>query len=199
MTDSLNNLLSQIRTLHAARRRSDLKYDFDLGDLILSAVCRSELCVYDVIKRIRADLGADAYGETTYQRMARIAQIFTQRQRQTLIDKAVPIGVVDILASKQYDGERRHRTVTAIKVGRCVSPWKSIRRFAPVEIAEPRLKGRDNGSEYPALNVMPPFDQDKVVNIAKSILSHIKTGRSLMTVGDFDQAINTAKKELGMS
>jgi hypothetical protein len=120
-------ILKMIRQWHEQDRRSTILRTFKLGDLILKAVIHTGLTENDVIHRIMDDLGEIAMGQTSYNRAARMARVFTKNQRGVLIERAVSLERAEILAGAKYEGRKRINVIHAIKTGKIKAPWSEIR------------------------------------------------------------------------
>jgi len=128
MTDPVTTAMTEIRSWHEQDRRVTLERTFALGDLIHRAVIHTGLNESQVVTHIIDDLGAMAMSPATYNRAARIARVFTAKQRLVLLDKAVPLLQAEVLAGKHYENPptKRTKTLHAIKTGAISSPWDKI-------------------------------------------------------------------------
>lgn len=177
---SENEVMQEIRAWHEADRRNALTSTFQLGDLILKAVIHTGKSSYEVIRRIIADLGDLAMGETTYNRAARMAKVFTANQRRVLVDKLVSLEKAEILAGEQYEGRRRVKIINEIKSGKIKSPWKtirSIREKVREEIIAAVVSGNEPRQSWDNLSVPivvnGTVDELAVKNAVKIIMARL--------------------------
>lgn len=123
---TLDACMQRIREWHDRESQREVGAAFELGDLIVGAVIRARLTEYEVIRRIRSELGVCARSPTTYQRAARFVRVFTRAQRGVLVAYKVPLNVCETLASREFD-KRRVKLVHAIKSRKLTAPWSRIR------------------------------------------------------------------------
>jgi hypothetical protein len=119
-------IMAEIRKWHLEERQSNIKRTFALGDMIITAIINTKLCANEIIRRIMADLGEMAMGQTSYCRAERMARVFTRNQRQVLIDKMVSLEKCEVLAGAHWDGRKRTAMIERIKSGKTKSPWGAI-------------------------------------------------------------------------
>lgn len=128
MTITMQSVLEEIKEWHEKDRRSSIENAFLLGDLIVKATIHTGLTEYEIIKRIMKDLGDDvAKAVTYYNRAARFVRVYTDNQREVLIDKAVSLIKAETLASKPYDGRKRINIIANIKSENTKAPWVEIK------------------------------------------------------------------------
>jgi hypothetical protein len=148
MNNLPDNVLEQIKQLHLADRRASIKFTFELGKLILTAIVHTGLTEYKVIKLIRDSLGEMAHGTTYYNRAARIARTFTDIQQKTLVEKAVSLNTTESLAGKHYE-KTRVKIIHALKTG--AMKWTAIEGAKAIArkkstMAERGIEMSDNGT-----------------------------------------------------
>jgi len=180
----INTVLDEIRAWHKADRRITLERTFALGDLILKAVIHTGKTEYEIIKRIMADLGSLAMGQTTYNRAGRLVRVFTAAQRRVLTEHAVSLAKCETLASAAYDGRRRIKLIAEIKAGKLRAPWDRIRASERPrsQITRGPKEGRvDDNPDYIALQIYHKGQPDKeqIKILLKSIISRIGQGLAL--------------------
>ena len=195
------DVMAQIRAWHLEERQSTIKRTFQLGDMIVSAVIHTGLSENEIIRRIMHDLGELAMGMTSYNRAARIARVFTQNQREVLIDKLVSLEKAEILAGAHWDGRRRTAMIDRIKSGKTKSPWGSIQGLYEEtgKAKKGKITVRERTREAHCDSVNNPdmvqiankgvIDDDAALNLIKNMYTRIGVER-------FDRLAAQARREL---
>lgn len=184
---------------HTSDRRITIERTFALGDLILLGVANMGIKESRAIEMIMEWAEPFAMGQTTYNRAARLARVFTKNQRKVLCDVALPLIKAEILASGKYSGKRRIHMIADIKSGKITAPWDSITGGGTrcTEIEKPLIErhransinaGTDEYLNPTNLKRNGEWCLDSVVNL----LAHLIT-----SVPDFDQALQEAKRRAG--
>jgi len=195
------DVMAQIRAWHLEERQSTIKRTFQLGDMIVSAVIHTGLSENEIIRRIMHDLGELALGMTSYNRAARISRVFTQNQREVLIDRMVSLEKAEVLAGAHWDGRRRTAMIERIKSGKTKSPWGSIQGLYE-ETGKPKkvkITLRDRTRESHADSANNPdmvqiasrgeIDEDAALNVLKNLCSRLGVER-------FGRLAEQARREL---
>jgi hypothetical protein len=191
--------MAEIRKWHEEERRAGIKRAFELGDLILKAVIHTGLTEWEIINRIRDDLGDLALGTSSYNRAARMARVFTKRQRAVLIDRMVSLEKAEILAGQHYDGRPRTVIIDRIKCGKMKAPWTFIRGAHADQ--QPTRRGvevklpEDSSSNVDSI-VVPvvrggEVDEDQVLNVFKNLITRLGAPRAMKL---WEQAVREAAK-----
>jgi len=195
------DVMQQIRQWHLEERQSTIKRTFQLGDMIVSAVIHTGLSENEIIRRIMHDLGELAMGMTSYNRAARISRVFTQNQREVLIDKMVSLEKAEILAGAHWDGRRRTAMIERIKSGKTKSPWGSIQGLYEEtgKVKKGKITLRDRTREAHADSANNPdlvqiasrgeIDEDAALNVLKNLCSRLGVER-------FGRLAEQARREL---
>ena len=197
-----SKFLEQIRAWHLSERQSNIRRTFELGDMIITAMINTKLCCNDIIRRIMADLGELAMSQATYCRAERMARVFTQNQREVLIEKLVSLDKAEILAGGFYDGRKRIKMIADIKSGKVKSPWGSIQGLykatgKPKKGINPKRDIVDTDSGNNPDNIVVrikqkdgEIDEESILNTLKNIVSRIGIDR-------FGRLAEQAKREVG--
>lgn len=188
MNNLPDNVLEQIKQLHLADRRASIKFTFELGKLILTAIVHTGLTEYKVIKLIRNSLGEMAHGTTYYNRAARIARTFTDIQQATLIEKAVSLNTAESLAGKHYE-KKRIKIIHALKTG--AMHWTAIEGAKAIAskkstMAERGIELTDNGTI--SIYVRDP---DKLYDGIHSLLRQVNQGTLIEVL---NKAVDACRK-----
>lgn len=141
------DLLKRLVDWHIADRQHNLRRTFELGDLLNLGILHTGLTEYELIRRWREDAGDMAYGVTTYNRAARISRVFTRNQRKVLIDKAISLDKVEMLAGDRFAGRKRINMIANIKSGK--TKGKDIRPRRRKLYADGDITGALPGDENP--------------------------------------------------
>jgi hypothetical protein len=193
--------MAQIRQWHLEERQFCIKRTFQLGDMIVSAVIHTQVSANEIIRRIMADLGELAMGQTSYCRAFRIAKVFTQNQRAVLIDKMVSLEKAEILAGAHWDGRRRTAMIDRIKSGKTKSPWGSIQglyeetgkaKKGKVTMRERTREAHADSANNPDMVQIAnrgEIDEDAVLNVLKNLCSRLGVER-------FGRLAEQARREL---
>ena len=196
-----SNVMEQIRAWHLEERQSTIKRTFQLGDMIVSAVIHTGLSENEIIRRIMHDLGELAMGMTSYNRAARISRVFTQNQREVLIDKLVSLEKAEILAGAHWDGRRRTAMIDRIKSGKTKSPWGSIQglyeetgkaKAGKVTMRERTREAHCDSVNNPDMVQIANkgvIDEDAALNVLKNLCSRLGSER-------FGRLAEQARREL---
>lgn len=197
------DVMAQIRQWHLEERQSTIKRTFQLGDLIVSAVIHTGLSENEIIRRIMRDLGELAMGMTSYNRAARIARVFTQNQREVLIDKLVSLEKAEVLAGAHWNGRKRTAMIERIKSGKTKSPWGSIQglyeetgkaKKGKITVRERSREAHVDGSNNPdnVVNIASrgEIDEDQILNVLKNLCSRLGVER-------FGRLVEQARREIG--
>lgn len=187
-----SEVIAAIRAWHEADRCAGLTRTFALGDLLLRACIHTGLSESEIIRRVMEDLGELSLGQTSYNRAARMARVFTKGQRAVLIAHAVSIDRAEILAGAYYDQDRRRiKVISDIKAGKLVAPWSCIRGAREIQgrRRHPALQAR---SAMPSDAAANPdnvivrvvgsdgeIDEDQVVLIFKNLFTRIGHDRAV--------------------
>jgi len=192
------DVMEQIRQWHLEERQSTIKRTFQLGDMIVTAIIHTKLCANEIIRRIMHDLGDLALGQTSYCRAERMARVFTQHQREVLIDKMVSLEKAEILAGAFWDGRKRVQMIERIKTGKTKAPWGGIQGLYEATGKPKKGKGvskhdtQGDRSSNPNLIEIAhngEIDEDAALNVLKNLCSRLGVER-------FGRLAEQARREL---
>lgn len=148
---SYKDIIAGLLKWHREDRQHNLRRAFELGDMLNLGILHTGLTEYELIRRLRDDLGELAYGITTYNRAARISRVFTRNQRKMLIEKYISLEKAEMLAGQRFEGRKRVQMVANIKSGKTKSKDILSRKALCADadlIGEVRGRERGNVHEY---------------------------------------------------